>query len=80
LRIEVRAARRRVDLEVKRDMFIAWHTAVFHRMKKIPALAWVLKQLDPESRSRVQSTAEQLGMARMLTALFGGEDRTSPDG
>ena len=65
-----RKSRRRVNELI----YSAWHTAVFGRMEKMPALEDVIKdEGEAPQRHREQTDDEMMAMARILNAAFGGE-------
>ena len=51
----------------------AWHTAALMRQKKLPQLQKLMHS--SKRRSRVQTVDEQIAMARMITAAFGGDSK-----
>ena len=71
----LQAIRRREATQFEQALFAAWHTAAFGRAKRIPSWQDFRRSVIPDTR-RPQSVDDQIEVARMLTNLFGGEDRT----
>lgn len=55
-------------------LYVAWHTAVFSRMQKIPALKEVLIDVqNPVERKQVQTPEQMAAACKILTAALGGK-------
>lgn len=61
---------RRQKKHVNELIYLAWHTEMFARQKKLPALRSCLR--DTEER-HMQTDGDMLQMCKILNAAFGGE-------
>lgn len=64
-----------VEGEWRRTLWGAWYAEAFHRTKKLPKIADVLKRISNAPQER-QSPDQMLAAARMIVAAFGGTDRS----
>lgn len=61
--------------EWKRGLWTAWHTSLFDRQKKLPRLQGVMDRMDKRTPKK-QTPDQMLAAVKMITAAFGGEDKT----
>ena len=54
-------------------MWGAWHIAAYSRAKKLPKLEPILRRMGGAKRKR-QTVEQQVALAEMLNAAFGGKD------
>jgi len=54
---------------------MAWHTALFERQKKLPALNTVLID-EQQKEHRKQTVDEMIAVVKLLNAAYGGEEVT----
>ena len=57
--------------KVNELLFLAWHTALFERQKKLPSLKSIYIT---EEEREPQSTEEMIAMCRMFNAALGGKE------
>lgn len=63
---------KRKKQEAKDQLSNAWMTAYFHRVKKMPELAKLLKDLDKPPKPKKQTPEDMLEKVMALNAKFGG--------
>lgn len=56
-------------------LYMAWHTALFERQKKLPALNTVLID-EQQKEHRKQTVDEMIAVVKLLNAAYGGEEVT----
>jgi hypothetical protein len=65
------AYKRRERHRINELLYMAWHTALFERQKKLPALNTVL--LDEQQKEhRKQTVDEMIAVVKLLNAAYGG--------
>lgn len=58
--------------DAKENLTIAWMTAYYHRVKKMPDLQKALEELDKPPKPKKQTPADMLAKIKALNAKFGG--------
>lgn len=58
--------------DYKREIFAAWHGAMFARQKKLPNLSDALEKMDAGPVNPVKSVEELRNRVRLLAERFGG--------
>jgi len=59
-------------------MWQAWHTAAFERIKRLPRLGEMMKQMGKVTR-KPQTAKEILNVVKGITIAFGGRDITQAE-
>jgi hypothetical protein len=54
-------------------LFHAWHAELFARQKKLPELASIIQDDEPQEQRVKQSDDEMMAICKILNAAFGGE-------
>ena len=70
--IKAEAHDRKQRDEANKMLYLAWHTALFARQPKLPALAEIFIKDEPQ-QPKAQTSDEIMEICKMWTAALGGE-------
>lgn len=67
-------ARKRLERRRRNELlYTAWHTALFERQTKLPALNTVLID-EQKEKPKKQTVDEMIAVVKLLNAAYGGEE------